>query len=118
VYVKMLLTGVSMTLECRPDADVLELKRMLNERNPLLVARRQKLMLLANEDGVELQELANWDSLASYGIVHGTTVQLCMMDKLWPFDRVQSSQFPRQSTSRFSHRFFASIRPTSRPHSG
>ena len=93
------MTGDPMTVECRSDSLVSQLKHKVHAQNNALVVRRQRLMLLADEDGVDFQVLANSHTLASYGIVNGTTLQLVMAEKLLPFVQVQplSSQGWRAS---------------------
>jgi hypothetical protein len=89
VHVRMLMTGDPMTVECRSDSLVSHLKHKVCDQNSTLVVRRQRLMLLSDEDGLDFQVLANSHTLASYGIVNGTTLQLVMAEKLLPFVQVQ-----------------------------
>jgi hypothetical protein len=82
-----------MTVECRSDSLVSQLKHKVHAQNNALVVRRQRLMLLADQGGVDFQVLANSHTLASYGIVNGTTLQLVMVEKFLPFASVQTSPF-------------------------
>ena len=84
----MLMSGDLLIVECRCDSLVSQLKHKVHDQNSALVVRRQRLMLLSDEDGVEFQVLANSHTLASYGIANGTTLQLVMAEMLPPFERV------------------------------
>lgn len=80
---------MTLTVECRPDLLVSQLKRIINERKSELTVLRQRLMLIHDEDDVDFRILANSHTLASYDIVNDTTVQLVMTETLPPFERVR-----------------------------
>jgi hypothetical protein len=64
------------------------LEHLLHKQNEELVVRRQNLVMFSDDDGVESRVLENPHTLASYGVVNDSTLQIVMSEKLGPIDSV------------------------------